>query len=260
MTVSKKVQANHVAIVMDGNGRWASRRLLPRLAGHRKGVETLRMAAAWAIEREIAVLTVFAFSSENWGRPAEEVRGLMTLLLQAIPREVPGFIEQGIALRFVGERGGLDPAIVELFERTQEQTANGCRLQLNICFNYGGRWDIVQAAQSLAQQGVSITERSLGAAMSLAHVADPDLVIRSGGEQRISNFLLWQAAYAEWVFSDKHWPAFTRADLDAALEVYAKRQRRYGKTPQQSASVQDKAAKGSPSGLGTRDDDALRAA
>ncbi|MFT4190264.1 MAG: polyprenyl diphosphate synthase [Comamonas sp.] len=227
----------HVAVVMDGNGRWASRRFLPRLAGHRQGVETLRMAVQWAIERRIGVLTVFAFSSENWNRPAEEVQGLMTLLLHAIPRELAGFLRQGVALRFVGERAGLREDVRALFARAEAETAGGRNLALNICFNYGGRWDIVQAARTLAEQGAAITEASMASAMALSHVPDPDLVIRTGGEHRISNFLLWQAAYAEWFFSDKPWPAFGRQDLDAALQVYGGRERRFGQTSQQVARV-----------------------
>ncbi|KAF1023858.1 MAG: Ditrans,polycis-undecaprenyl-diphosphate synthase ((2E,6E)-farnesyl-diphosphate specific) [Paracidovorax wautersii] len=218
---------------MDGNGRWASRRLLPRLAGHRQGVETLRLAVKWALARRIPVLTVFAFSSENWNRPAEEVKGLMTLLQHAIPRELPGFVEQGVALRFVGERQALKPEMQALFERAEARTQDGARLVLNICFNYGGRWDIVQAAQTLAARGIAITEASMPEAMALAHVADPDLVIRTGGERRVSNFLLWQAAYAEWFFSDKPWPAFTHDDLDEALLAFKRRERRFGQTSEQ---------------------------
>lgn len=227
----------HVAIVMDGNGRWASRRLLPRLAGHRQGVETLRLAVKWAVARRIGVLTVFAFSSENWNRPADEVKGLMTLLQHAIPRELPGFVEQGVALRFVGDREALKPELQALFERAEARTQAGTRLVLNICFNYGGRWDIVQAARRLAARGIAITEASMSEAMALAHVADPDLVIRTGGEQRVSNFLLWQAAYAEWFFSDKPWPAFTQDDLDAALLAYRRRERRFGQTSEQVRDV-----------------------
>lgn len=235
MSLFQSAVPRHVAIVMDGNGRWASRRFLPRLAGHRQGVETLRLAVGWAVDRKVPVLTVFAFSSENWSRPADEVKGLMALLQHVIPRELPSFLRQGVALRFVGERSGLAPEMTALFERAEAATAAGESLVLNVCFNYGGRWDIVQAAQKLAQQGAAITEASMAAAMALAHVPDPDLVIRTGGEHRISNFLLWQAAYAEWFFSEKPWPAFEREDLDAALLAFARRERRFGRTSQQLA-------------------------
>ena len=206
---------------------------MPRIAGHRQGVETLRKAVRWSLDRGIGVLTVFAFSSENWNRPAEEVKGLMALLMHAIPRELPGFIEQGVALRFVGDRAGLAPEIQSLFSSAEAQTAAGRRITLNVCFNYGGRWDIVQAARTLAERGETITEAALAASLSLAHVPDPDLVIRTGGEQRVSNFLLWQAAYAEWFFSDKAWPSFTADDFDLAISAFQGRERRFGLTSQQ---------------------------
>lgn len=223
----------HVAIVMDGNGRWASRRFLPRVAGHKQGVDSLRRCVHACAKRGIRVLTVFAFSSENWQRPADEVAGLMDLLALALGREVPQMRRDGVRLHFVGERAGLSEKVCRGLAQAEEATAHNSRLVLNVCFNYGGRWDIAQAAAALAARGEPITESGLHAAMSLAHVPDPDLLIRTGGEQRISNFLLWQAAYSELYFSDRLWPDFDEAALDEALAAYAARERRFGKTSAQ---------------------------
>jgi len=223
----------HVAIVMDGNGRWARRRHLPRLAGHRQGVESLRRCLKACAARGIAVLTVFAFSSENWSRPQDEVSGLMELMGKALLREVPQLLKDGVRLHFVGEREGLSPGMRQALENAEAATASGARLVLNVCFNYGGRWDIAQAAARLAARGEAITEESLQRAMAMGHVPDPDLLIRTGGELRISNFLLWQAAYAELYFTDALWPDFDEAALDAALAEYAARERRFGRTSEQ---------------------------
>ena len=223
----------HVAIVMDGNGRWAQKRWLPRVAGHKQGVDTLRRVVRDCLERGIGVLTVFAFSSENWNRPADEVSGLMELLALALSREVPSLAENGVQLHFPGDRSALSPRVVQGLEAAEERTASNRRLVLNVCFNYGGRWDIVQAAQRLAREGVPIDEAAMASRLALAHVPDPDLVIRTGGEVRISNFLLWQAAYAELYFSDCLWPDFDGAELDRALAEYARRERRFGKTSEQ---------------------------
>ena len=223
----------HVAIVMDGNGRWAQKRWLPRVAGHKQGVDTLRRVVRDCLERGIGVLTVFAFSSENWNRPADEVSGLMELLALALSREVPSLAENGVQLHFPGDRSALSPRVVQGLEAAEERTASNRRLVLNVCFNYGGRWDIVQAAQRLAREGVPIDEAAMASRLALAHVPDPDLVIRTGGEVRISNFLLWQAAYAELYFSDSLWPDFDGAELDRALAEYARRERRFGKTSEQ---------------------------
>lgn len=221
----------HVAIVMDGNGRWAQARHLPRMAGHHQGIESLRTCVRQAAKRGIQILTVFAFSSENWNRPDEEVSYLMGLLVRAVKREVAEFMRAGVIVRFVGERSSLPEEVRASIESAQVQTAAGQGLQLNVCFNYGGRWDIVQAARSLRDRNLDITEQSLGQAMTLAHAPDPDLVIRTGGEKRISNFLLWQAAYSEFVFSDSLWPDFDAAALDLALDEFARRERRFGKLP-----------------------------
>jgi undecaprenyl diphosphate synthase len=224
---------HHVAIVMDGNGRWATRRYLPRVAGHKKGMDVLRACVRHCGERGVRVLTVFAFSSENWNRPAEEVSSLMELLALALGREVPQLQEEGVRLHFIGERGALSDKVRAGLAQAEADTAGNTRMIFNVCFNYGGRWDIAQAAARLAARGEPITEKSLDGALALAHVRDPDLVIRTGGERRLSNFLLWQAAYSELFFSDKLWPDFDTAAFDEALADYAARERRFGRTPEQ---------------------------
>ncbi|QRF55143.1 polyprenyl diphosphate synthase [Variovorax paradoxus] len=224
---------HHIAIVMDGNGRWATRRFLPRVAGHKQGVESLRRCVKACVDRGVRVLTVFAFSSENWNRPPEEVSGLMDLMVGALAREVPKLGRDGVQLRFVGERGGLSPKMVKGLVDAENATAMNDRLVLNVCFNYGGRWDIAQAAAKLAERGEPLTELNLDRAMALAHVPDPDLFIRTGGEQRLSNFLLWQSAYAELFFSDKLWPEFDEAALDEGISAFQNRERRFGKTSAQ---------------------------
>jgi len=220
---------------MDGNGRWATSRFLPRVAGHKKGVDTLRACVRHCGERGIEVLTVFAFSSENWNRPADEVSGLMELLAVALSREVPQLQAEGVRIHFVGERAGLSEKVRQGLAQAEAVTASNSRLVLNVCFNYGGRWDIAQAAAKLAARGDDITEAALDREMALSHVADPDLLIRTGGEKRISNFLLWQCAYSELFFSDKLWPDFDAAALDEAIADYALRERRFGRTSAQVA-------------------------
>ncbi|MGH8820264.1 MAG: polyprenyl diphosphate synthase [Rhodoferax sp.] len=230
---------HHIAIVMDGNGRWATRRFLPRVAGHKQGVDALNRCVRACAMRGVEVLTVFAFSSENWNRPVEEVSGLMELLAMALSREVPKLKAEGVQLHFVGERAGLTEKVRAGLAQAEAGTAQNKRLVLNVCFNYGGRWDIAQAAARLASQGQPVTEASLDRAMALAHVPDPDLLIRTGGEQRISNFLLWQAAYSELYFSDSLWPEFDEVELDAAIAAFNRRERRFGKTSAQVAGVAD---------------------
>lgn len=225
----------HVAIVMDGNGRWAAKRFLPRLAGHRQGVAALRRCVKACVERGVGVLTVFAFSSENWNRPAEEVSSLMELLVHAVVNEVPDLQKNGVRLYFVGDRQRLSAKVQAALSSAELSTASQSRMVLNVCFNYGGRWDMAQAAQKVAASGQPITELAIDRALALAHVPDPDLLIRTGGELRISNFLLWQAAYAELHFCDKLWPEFDEAALDEALNVYRSRERRFG---QSSAQIQ----------------------
>ena len=218
---------------MDGNGRWATKRFLPRVAGHKQGVDALRGCVQACIDRSIAVLTVFAFSSENWNRPAEEVSGLMELLVLSLTREAPRLRANGVRLHFVGNRQQLSEKIQASLLQAELDTAENNRLIFNVCFNYGGRWDIAQAARKLVSSGQDITEVSLDKAMALAHVPDPDLLIRTGGELRISNFLLWQAAYSELHFSDKLWPDFDTVALDEAIAVFRSRERRFGQTPAQ---------------------------
>jgi undecaprenyl diphosphate synthase len=233
---------HHVAIVMDGNGRWATQRYLPRAAGHKKGVDALRACVRRCAERGVQVLTVFAFSSENWRRPPEEVSGLMELLAMALTREVPQLQAEGVRIHFVGNRAALSEKVRAGLAQAEAATAGNSRLVFNVCFNYGGRWDIAQAAARLAEEGRPITEQDLDRAMALAHVPDPDLLIRTGGEQRISNFLLWQAAYSELYFCERLWPDFDEAALDEALADYARRERRFGRTSEQVAAPAAKKA------------------
>lgn len=220
---------------MDGNGRWAKRRLMPRIAGHRQGVESLRRCIRACVKRGVGLLTVFAFSSENWGRPQDEVSGLMELMGKALAREVPELKEAGIRLHFVGDRQGLPERMRQSLTQAEAATADNRGMVLNVCFNYGGRWDIAQAAAQLAARGEPITENALDRALALSHGPDPDLLIRTGGEQRISNFLLWQCAYSELYFSDRLWPDFDEAALDEAFAAFAERERRFGKTSEQVA-------------------------
>lgn len=226
---------HHIAVVMDGNGRWASKRFLPRIAGHRQGVESLKRLVRACAARGVSVLTVFAFSSENWSRPADEVSGLMDIMALALTREVPQLKRDGVRLQFIGAREGVSERVARGLLEAESATQGNTRLMLNVCFNYGGRWDITKAASRLAMAGQEITEQSLGAALSTAHSGDPDLIIRTGGERRLSNFLLWQAAYAELFFSDLLWPDFDELALDAALDDYASRERRFGMTSAQVA-------------------------
>ena len=227
---------HHIAIVMDGNGRWANKRFLPRVAGHKQGVDALHECVKTCAERGVKVLTVFAFSSENWERPEDEVSGLMELLAKALAREVVQLSKDGIQIHFIGERDSLSEGLKTGFRQAEEATAHNSRLIFNVCFNYGGRWDVAQAATKLVAKNIEITPANLNSEMSLAHVADPDLIIRTGGEQRLSNFLLWQAAYSELYFSDKLWPDFDAAALDEAIDSFSQRERRFGKTSEQIQS------------------------
>lgn len=218
---------------MDGNGRWATRRYLPRIAGHKRGVDALMRCVKACSDRHIQVLTVFAFSSENWNRPAEEVSGLMELLAMSLSREISNLKNNGVQLHFIGDRQQLSTKVQLALERGEEMTSSNQGLVLNICFNYGGRWDIAQAARKLAERGETITELALDQAMALSHVGDPDLLIRTGGECRLSNFLLWQAAYTELYFSPVLWPEFGEQVLDDAIDAFQKRERRFGQTAAQ---------------------------
>ena len=225
----------HVAIVMDGNGRWAQQRSLTRTAGHREGAKAVRRIVKVCSELDIEVLTLFAFSSENWRRPRPEVEVLMNLFLTTLQREIRRLDVANVRMRFIGDRGAFSATLQGYIAKAEQRTAANTGLTLVIAANYGGRWDIVQAARALAERGEPITEASLSAALTTAHVPDPDLVIRTGGEQRISNFLLWQSAYSEFYFSDKLWPDFDEAEFDRALASYAGRERRFGLISEQVA-------------------------
>ncbi|MEO8012517.1 MAG: polyprenyl diphosphate synthase [Polaromonas sp.] len=238
MATSAVIVPHHIAIVMDGNGRWAKKRLLPRIAGHKQGVDALSDCVKACLERGVRVLTVFAFSSENWNRPSDEVSGLMDLLVLALAKQVPRLNANGVQLHFIGDRQRLSQKVQAGLLEAESNTAANQRLIFNVCFNYGGRWDIAQAAQKLASRGEAITEQSLDRALALAHVPDPDLLIRTGGELRISNFMLWQAAYSELYFSDRLWPEFEAATLDEAIAAYSARERRFGKTSAQLGTPQ----------------------
>ena len=238
MATSALTVPHHIAIVMDGNGRWAKKRFLPRIAGHKQGVDALSDCVKACLGRGVRVLTVFAFSSENWNRPSDEVSGLMDLLVLALAKQVPRLNANGVQLHFIGDRQRLSRKVQAGLLEAEFNTAGNQRLIFNVCFNYGGRWDIAQAAQKLASRGEAITEQSLDQTMALAHVPDPDLLIRTGGELRISNFMLWQAAYSELYFSASLWPEFDEAALDEAIAAYSARERRFGQTSAQLGALQ----------------------
>jgi undecaprenyl diphosphate synthase len=227
----------HVAIIMDGNGRWAKRRFLPRVAGHRRGVETVREMVKACIERGIGYLTLFAFSSENWRRPPEEVSFLMQLFLRSLEQEVEKLDSNGIRFKVVGDLSAFDPRIREHVHRGESLTADNDRLTLTIAANYGGRWDMLQAANRcrLEDPAAPITEERLARFLSMSYAPEPDLFIRTGGETRVSNFLLWQLAYTELYFSEALWPDFGAAALDEAIASYRRRERRFGRTSEQLA-------------------------
>ena len=224
----------HVAIVMDGNGRWATQRGLPRLLGHKEGVEALVRAVRAFTNRGVQMLTVYAFSTENWSRPEPEVSGLMSLVPTAMKAHLENLSRQGVRLRAVGDLSALSPKIRQAFARMEDMTAGNRRITLNVAFNYGGRWDVVQACRRAMEAGVNpqkLDERTLSRYMALADTPDPDLLIRTGGECRLSNFLLWQLAYAEMFFTERLWPEFDDEDVDQALKFYATRERRFGSLP-----------------------------
>jgi len=230
----------HVAIIMDGNGRWATSRRLPRVAGHAKGVEAVRATVEACARRGVEFLTLFAFSSENWRRPADEVSVLMRLFISALEREVTQLQKNGIRLRVVGELAAFEPRLRELVAQAEARTAGNTRMTLTIAANYGGRWDILQAVQAalreqpeLGRRPELFCEEALSSRLAMAYAPEPDLFIRTGGEQRISNFLLWQLAYTELYFTDAYWPDFDAAALDRAIESFAARERRFGRTSAQ---------------------------
>jgi undecaprenyl diphosphate synthase len=225
----------HIGIIMDGNGRWAAARGLPRMEGHRRGVEAVRRTVRAALEIGIEVLTVYSFSTENWTRPVEEVSFLMGLLRRFIRNDLAELHSNGVRVRVIGSRIGLEPDIASLLTEAEELTKENRRLTLVIAFNYGSRQEIVQTVQQLAQRvargelaAEAITCELISASLDTADLPDPDLIIRTSGEQRLSNFLMWQAAYAEFVFLPMHWPDFDRAALDQAISEYLGRERRFG--------------------------------
>jgi undecaprenyl diphosphate synthase len=237
---SSAASPRHVAVIMDGNGRWAAKRALPRPAGHRMGVKAVKQTVEGCAKRGVEVLTLFAFSSENWKRPREEVSMLMGRFLEALDNEVEELHGNGIRLQFIGNSEQLSTALRDRMQAAQARTAHNTRMTLVIAIAYGGRWDIAQAAQQLARRcalgeikAEEIDEAALHQHLSLAGLPDPDLFIRTGGEQRISNFLLWNLAYTELYFCDTLWPDFGDSELAAAFEFFASRQRRFGLTPAQ---------------------------
>lgn len=230
----------HVSIIMDGNGRWARKRLLPRVAGHKKGVDAVREIVRACIERGIPHLTLFAFSSENWRRPADEVTFLMDLFLRALQDEIERLHRNDIRFRVIGDLSRFDPRIRERIADAEALTRANCSLTLNIAANYGGRWDILNAVEQMLaaspDRRSGFGEDDLKPYLALADAPEPDLFIRTGGEQRISNFLLWQLAYTEFYFTDVLWPAFDTAEFERALLSYRGRERRFGRTSEQLLS------------------------
>lgn len=231
----------HIAIIMDGNGRWAMQRKLPRPVGHRAGVQSVRRIIEECIKQGIAVLTLFAFSSENWRRPKLEVGLIMELFMTALQQEAKRLHRNGVQLRVIGDRGAFSQQLQNLIQEVEQLTAENSSLVLQIAANYGGRWDITRAACTIAQQVAAgkldpreISEQTVATALSFSDLPDPDLFIRTGGEQRLSNFLLWQAAYSELYFTDRLWPDFGAEDLARALRVFSERERRFGQTGEQA--------------------------
>jgi undecaprenyl diphosphate synthase len=242
VSAAPNIVPRHVAITMDGNGRWAAARGLARSAGHKAGLDPVRTCIQECTRRKVTALTLFAFSSENWRRPVEEVASLMGLFVEALDREIAELHANGVRLRFIGDRHALSVRLQSRIAAAEEQTGTNDGLRLQIAMSYGGRWDIVQAAQKLAKEAASgalrpqdIDEQRFADKLQLAGLPDAELLIRTGGEQRISNFLLWNAAYAELFFCDRLWPDFTVADLEAALTFFSGRQRRFGLTGEQVA-------------------------
>lgn len=233
------VVPRHVAIVMDGNGRWARRRYMPRFFGHKQGVDALVRTVHACADRGVEYLTVFAFSSENWKRPTEEVSGLMGLVLVAVSKYLAKLAADGVRVHIVGDRTQVSQSVRDAWEHAEASTRHNTRIHLSVAFNYGGRWDIVQACRRAMADGVAadaLDEATLSRYMAMSYAPDPDLFIRTGGELRVSNFLLWQAAYAEFVFTDCLWPEFGAAELDQAFAQYARRERRFGDVAPRTAA------------------------
>jgi len=240
-TVNEEVPVpQHVCIIMDGNGRWAKKRLMPRTFGHRKGVEITRKSIQFFAAAGVRDLTLFAFSSENWNRPEDEVSTLMELFMHSLKDNSAELNDNNIRIRFIGDRAAFSQALQDQIAESEAITADNQLMNLNIAANYGGQWDILNAVKSIASKIAcdeltleQIDQPLLESALSLANTPDPDLFIRTGGEQRISNFLLWQLAYAELYFTDVLWPDFSEQEMQKALDIYSQRQRRYGKTSEQ---------------------------
>jgi len=230
----------HVAIVMDGNGRWAKKRFMPRFFGHKQGVDALVRTVQACADRGIEYLTVFAFSSENWKRPSDEVSGLMGLVLVAVSKYLAKLANEGVRIRIVGDRSAVSDKVREAWAQAERATEKNRRITLSVAFNYGGRWDVVQATRCALADGVrpeALDEATLGHYMAMSYAPDPDLFIRTGGEIRISNFLLWQVAYSELYFTECLWPDFGEAELDTALADFRARDRRFGGVPDAAATT-----------------------
>ena len=227
----------HIAIIMDGNGRWARKRFMPRVAGHARGLESVRAVVKACVERGVEYLTLFAFSSENWRRPQDEVSFLMQLFMKALRKEVARLDHNEIRLRVIGDMTRFDPELVRIIRESEEKTAGNTKLTLCIAANYGGRWDIANAVSELMrsqpERRDGFSEDEIADALSMSFAPEPDLFIRTGGEKRISNFLLWQLAYTEFYFTDALWPDFDADALDQAIESYRSRERRFGRTSDQ---------------------------
>lgn len=227
----------HIAVIMDGNGRWAKRHFMPRVAGHQRGVEALREVVKACRSLGVEYLTVFAFSSENWRRPADEVSFLMTLFLKMLEREVAKLHKNNIRLKIIGDRSRFNDKLKQAMQKAEQLTASNTGLTLTIAANYGGRWDVMHAVQAMLKEhpqlAQTFTEEDLQPYLSMSDAPEPDLFIRTGGEQRISNFMLWQLAYTELYFTDILWPAFGRKELETAIASYQKRERRFGRTSEQ---------------------------
>ncbi len=224
----------HVAVVMDGNGRWARKRHMPRFFGHKAGVDALVKNVLAFADRGVEYLTVFAFSSENWKRPSDEVSGLMGLVLVAVSKYLTKLADDGVRIRIIGDRSAVSDKLRRAWEQAETQTQNNTRITLAVAFNYGGRWDMLQACRQAMAEGIApeaLDERALSRHLALSFAPDPDLFIRTGGEMRISNFLLWQAAYSEFFFTDCLWPDFGDAEIDQALVAFRQRDRRFGGLP-----------------------------
>ncbi len=244
----KAAVPRHVAIVMDGNGRWAQKRYLPRMAGHQRGVQAVHRAVRGCMQAGVEVLSLFAFSSENWQRPSQEVSALMRLFVSTLDKEVGRLHENGIRLRFIGDRAAFSDALRASMAEAEALTRDNDRLELVVAANYGGRWDLLQAQRRLAAEAAAgrldpeaIDEQALDGALSTAGLPDPDLFVRTGGEQRISNFLLWQMAYTELYFCEQLWPDFDEDSLEAAFAWFGRRERRFGRTSEQLGEAADDA-------------------